>query len=149
MRPRNAFRNSVFGASKLASAKTPLLNPYCRLQGNLDLISALTVHSVVGSHCFPRKEVLHVAATVDKTDEDKMNLPVDDIQDVFDAILQAGYGTCLVTRIPATSKSQIASDCNRNSKKLLRLRKHPLNLTCFHASFFPFRPLPSGPCETS
>ena len=30
LRPRNAFRNSVFGASKLASAKTPLLNPYCR-----------------------------------------------------------------------------------------------------------------------
>ena len=33
LRPRNAFRNSVFGASKLASAKTPLLNPYCRLHG--------------------------------------------------------------------------------------------------------------------
>ena len=33
-RPRNAFRNSVFGASKLASAKTPLLNPYCRLHGS-------------------------------------------------------------------------------------------------------------------
>ena len=32
----------------------------------------------------------------------------------------------LVTRIAATSKSQIASDCNRNSKKSLRLRKHPL-----------------------
>ena len=31
MRPRNAFRNSVFGASKLASAKTPLLKPYYRL----------------------------------------------------------------------------------------------------------------------
>ena len=31
-----------------------------------------------------------------------------------------------VTRIAATSKSQIASDCNRNSKKSLRLRKHPL-----------------------
>ena len=38
-------------------------------------------------------------------------------------------GTCLgvlVTRIAATSKSQIASDCNRNSKKSLRLRKHPV-----------------------
>ena len=33
MRPRNAFRNSVFGASKLASAKTPLLKPYYRLHG--------------------------------------------------------------------------------------------------------------------
>ena len=33
MRLRNAFRNSVFGASKLASAKTPLLKPYCRLHG--------------------------------------------------------------------------------------------------------------------
>ena len=32
----------------------------------------------------------------------------------------------LVTRIAATSKSQFASDCNRNSKKSLRLRKHPL-----------------------
>ena len=31
-----------------------------------------------------------------------------------------------VTRIAATSKSQIASDCNRNSKKTLRLQKHPL-----------------------
>ena len=27
-RPRNAFRNSAFGASKVASAKTPLLKPY-------------------------------------------------------------------------------------------------------------------------
>ena len=35
----------------------------------------------------------------------------------------------LVTRIAATSKSQIASDCNRNSKKSLRLRKHPLKPT--------------------
>ena len=35
MRPRNAFRNRVFGASKLASAKTPLLNPCCRLHGTL------------------------------------------------------------------------------------------------------------------
>ena len=35
----------------------------------------------------------------------------------------------LVTRIAATSKSQIASDCNRNSKKTLRLRKHPLKPT--------------------
>ena len=33
MRPRNAIRNSVFGTSKLASAKTPLLKPYCRLHG--------------------------------------------------------------------------------------------------------------------
>ena len=33
MSPRNAFRNSVFGASKLASAKTPLLKPYYRLHG--------------------------------------------------------------------------------------------------------------------
>ena len=33
------------------------------------------------------------------------------------------------TRIAATSKSQIASDCNRNSKKSLRLRKHPLKPT--------------------
>ena len=33
LRPRNAFRNSVFGASKLASTKTPLLNPYYRLHG--------------------------------------------------------------------------------------------------------------------
>ena len=38
-------------------------------------------------------------------------------------------GTSLVTRIAATSKSQIASDCNRNSKKSLRLRKHPLKPT--------------------
>ena len=38
-------------------------------------------------------------------------------------------GTFLVTRIAATSKSQIASDCNRNSKKSLRLRKHPLKPT--------------------
>ena len=38
-------------------------------------------------------------------------------------------GTDLVTRIAATSKSQIASDCNRNSKKSLRLRKHPLKPT--------------------
>ena len=37
--------------------------------------------------------------------------------------------TILVTRIAATSKSQIASDCNRNSKKSLRLRKHPLKPT--------------------
>ena len=37
--------------------------------------------------------------------------------------------TTLVTRIAATSKSQIASDCNRNSKKSLRLRKHPLKPT--------------------
>ena len=37
--------------------------------------------------------------------------------------------TALVTRIAATSKSQIASDCNRNSKKSLRLRKHPLKPT--------------------
>ena len=29
----NAFRNSGFGASKLASAKTPLLKPYYRLHG--------------------------------------------------------------------------------------------------------------------
>ena len=35
----------------------------------------------------------------------------------------------LVTRIAATSKLQIASDCNRNSKKSLRLRKHPLKPT--------------------
>ena len=35
----------------------------------------------------------------------------------------------LVTRITATSQSQIASDCNRNSKKSLRLRKHPLKPT--------------------
>ena len=35
----------------------------------------------------------------------------------------------VVTRIAATSKSQIASDCNRNSKKSLRLRKHPLKPT--------------------
>ena len=35
----------------------------------------------------------------------------------------------LVTRIAATSKSQIASDCNRNSIKSLRLRKHPLKPT--------------------
>ena len=35
----------------------------------------------------------------------------------------------LVTRIAATSKSQIASDCNRNSKKSLRLQKHPLKPT--------------------
>ena len=35
----------------------------------------------------------------------------------------------LVTRIAATSKSQIASDCSRNSKKSLRLRKHPLRPT--------------------
>ena len=35
----------------------------------------------------------------------------------------------LVTRIAATSKSQIASDCNRNSKKTLRLRRHPLKPT--------------------
>ena len=35
----------------------------------------------------------------------------------------------LVTRIAAISKSQIASDCNRNSKKSLRLRKHPLKPT--------------------
>ena len=34
MRPRNAFRNSVFGASKLASAKTPLLMPCYRLHGS-------------------------------------------------------------------------------------------------------------------
>ena len=33
----------------------------------------------------------------------------------------------LVTRIAATLKSQIASDCNRNSKKSLRLCKHPLS----------------------
>ena len=37
--------------------------------------------------------------------------------------------TTLVTQIAATSKSQIASDCNRNSKKSLRLRKHPLKPT--------------------
>ena len=37
--------------------------------------------------------------------------------------------TALVTRIVATSKSQIASDCNRNSKESLRLRKHPLKPT--------------------
>ena len=35
----------------------------------------------------------------------------------------------LVTRIAATSKSQIASDCNRNSQKSLQLRKHPLKPT--------------------
>ena len=35
MRPRTAFRNSVFGASKLASAKTPLLKPYYRLHGTI------------------------------------------------------------------------------------------------------------------
>ena len=35
----------------------------------------------------------------------------------------------LVTRIASTSKSQIASDCNRNSKKSLRLRKDPLKPT--------------------
>ena len=35
----------------------------------------------------------------------------------------------LVTQIAAISKSQIASDCNRNSKKSLRLRKHPLKPT--------------------
>ena len=40
--PRNAFRNSVFGASKLASAKTPLLKPYYRLHGqNLADVSDL------------------------------------------------------------------------------------------------------------
>ena len=37
--------------------------------------------------------------------------------------------TALVTRIAATSKSQIASDSNRNAKKSLRLRKHPLKPT--------------------
>ena len=40
-----------------------------------------------------------------------------------------GLGRGLVTRFAATSKSQIASDCNRNSKKSLRLRKHPLKPT--------------------
>ena len=36
------------------------------------------------------------------------------------------WSTTLVTRSAATAKSQIASDCNRNSKESLRLRKHPL-----------------------
>ena len=35
----------------------------------------------------------------------------------------------LVTRIAATLKSQIASNCNRNLKKSLQLRKHPLRPT--------------------
>ena len=34
-----------------------------------------------------------------------------------------------MTRIAPTSKSQIASDCNRNSRKSLRLGKHPLKPT--------------------
>ena len=38
MRPQNAFRNSVFGASKLASAKTPLLKPYYRLHGSVSAL---------------------------------------------------------------------------------------------------------------
>ena len=42
---------------------------------------------------------------------------------------QCHSGIYLVTRLAASSKSQIASDSNRNSKKLLRLRKHPLKLT--------------------
>ena len=42
------------------------------------------------------------------------------------SLLEAYTLACLVTRIAATSKSQIASDCNRNSiKKLLRIQKHP------------------------
>ena len=35
----------------------------------------------------------------------------------------------LVTQIAATSKSEVASDCNRSSKKSLQLRKHPLKPT--------------------
>ena len=56
----------------------------------------------------------------------------------------------LVTRIAATSKSQIASDCNRNSKKSLRLRKHPLKpnlwtrfvwfLKCFRSATWVWNP---------
>ena len=45
------------------------------------------------------------------------------------AFSAVGLTMNLVTRIAATSKSQIASDCNRNSKKSLRLRKHPLKPT--------------------
>ena len=57
----------------------------------------------------------------------------------------------LVTRIAATSKSQVTSDCNRNSKKSPRLRKHPLKPTlwtreppvvcCFYS-------VSEAPCES-
>ena len=45
------------------------------------------------------------------------------------SLYKRAHKATLVTRIAATSKSQIASDCNRNSKKSLRLRKHPLTPT--------------------
>ena len=38
---------------------------------------------------------------------------------------QGGEGGSLVTRIAATSKSQVASDCNRNSKKITATPKTP------------------------
>ena len=60
----------------------------------------------------------------------------------------------LVTRIAATSKSQIARDCNRNSKESLRLREHPLKSTLWTreppvlCGFYSVSEAPHGSVET-